>query len=277
MAKLQDNLRNIETHKITSPHYRELLDIYGEILILRESFRQRPGAAIFKVDSRHVRQKLAGGLPLVDLTLENLDLSEPKAYFVELMKIAEKINAEESSEIIEALQDGSLDFEELVRETFGQFDAQSDHEEDEEEAVFDLLGFFVEESLRPALELVAERYAESIRRADWSEGYCPVCGREPKIGKLLDEEGKRFLFCSQCSAEWRFSRIKCPFCGNEEQSTLSYFTVEEDERHRVEVCDQCKRYIKTIDLRDSKEEPNLDIEDIATIHLDMLANEEGYN
>jgi hypothetical protein len=26
-----------------------------------------------------------------------------------------------------------------------------------------------------------------------------------------------------------------------------------------------------------KEEPNLDIEDITTIHLDMLANEEGYN
>jgi FdhE protein len=32
-----------------------------------------------------------------------------------------------------------------------------------------------------------------------------------------------------------------------------------------------------VDFRESKEEANLDVEDIATLHLDMLANEEGYN
>ncbi len=278
MPKLQDNLRKIEVHKIASPHYRELLDIYGEILILRESYRRRLGASsIFDVDPAHVRQKLAGGLPLVDLSQKNLDLSEPKAYFIELMKIAEKINLDESREIVQAIEDGELFFEDLVRETFESFNAEYDQESEEEEPVFDLLGFFIEESLRPALELVAERYAETIRQSNWSEGYCPVCSREPKIGKLKDDEGRRFLFCSQCATEWSFNRIKCPFCGNEEQSKLSYFTVEDDERHRVEVCDQCKRYIKTFDLSNTQEEPNLDIEDIATIHLDMLANEEGYN
>jgi FdhE protein len=72
-------------------------------------------------------------------------------------------------------------------------------------------------------------------------------------------------------------RIKCPFCGNEEQKTLAYFTVEEDERYRVEVCDNCKRYIKTVDFRKTNERADLEVEDIATIHLDMLANEEGYH
>jgi len=99
----------------------------------------------------------------------------------------------------------------------------------------------------------------------------------PKIGHLVDKEGKRHLFCSQCGFEWRFRRVKCPFCGNEEQQTLSYFTVEGDERYRVDVCDVCKRYIKTLDFRNVGEEAILDVEDVATLHLDMLAHEEGYN
>jgi FdhE protein len=43
------------------------------------------------------------------------------------------------------------------------------------------------------------------------------------------------------------------------------------------VCNECKRYIKIIDFRETKQEANLDVEDIATLHLDMLAYEEGYN
>ena len=274
MARLQDNLKKIETHKNSSPHYKELLDIYGEILILREEFRRKMQKTVFRIEDKLVDKKLSGGLPLVDLTQIDLDLSDSKVYFLELMKIAEKINAEETQAIVDDLNQGKMNFDELVRETFEQADANV---EDDEDDSFDLLGFFVEESMRPALELIAEKYAETIRKSKWDEGYCPVCGKEPKIGELREEDGKRFLFCSQCGTEWNFLRIKCPFCGNEEQKTLSYFTVEEDERYRVDVCDECKRYIKIVDFRNMHEEPNLDIEDIATIHLDMLANEEGYN
>ncbi len=275
MAKLQDNLKKIETHKSTSPHYKELLDIYGEILIFREEFRRKMKKAIFRIEGKLVDKKLSGGLPLVDLSRMDLDLSEPRAYFLELLKIAEKINAEEAHTIVEDLNEGKLKYEEMVRETFEQTESAPESEEDDDS--FDLIGFFIEESMRPALERIAEKYADTIRNSEWAEGYCPVCGKEPKIGELREEEGNRFLFCSQCGTEWSFHRIKCPFCGNEEQKTLSYFTVEDDERYRVDVCDRCKRYIKTIDFRKMKEEPNLDIEDIATIHLDMLANEEGYN
>ncbi len=274
MVKLQDNLKKIETYKNSSPHYKELLDIYGDILILREDFRCRMKKAVFNIEEAHIDKKLSGGLPLVDLSQGNLDLSEAQAYFIELMRIAEKINSEESQAILADLKKGKILFNNMVEETF---DKQSESNAEEEDDSFDLLGFFVEESLRPAFEQIAEKYAEKISKSKWCEGYCPVCGKEPNIGEIREEEGKRFLFCSQCGTEWNFRRIKCPFCGNEEQKTLSYFTVEEDERYRVDVCDRCKRYIKTIDFRSMKEEPNLDIEDITTIHLDMLANEEGYN
>jgi len=121
-----------------------------------------------------------------------------------------------------------------------------------------------------------EKYGGIIDASGWSEGYCPICGKEPKIGEIKGDEDSRFLFCNQCGFEWNYSRVKCPFCGNEEQHSLAYFTVEGEERYRVDVCNVCKRYVKIVDFRDTGEKVNLDVEDIATLHLDMLASEEGY-
>jgi len=149
-------------------------------------------------------------------------------------------------------------------------------DDDEEEGVFDLLGFLVEESLRPALEVLSDKYRDIIAGSSWSEGYCPICGREPKISELREEGGKRFLFCGQCGFEWLFKRIRCPFCGNEDQQTLAYFTIEDEEKYRVDVCNVCNKYIKAVDFRKAEKKPNLDVEDIATLHLDILADEEGY-
>jgi FdhE protein len=277
MAKiLKETLKTIERYKNMNPHYVELLDILEEILILREEARRRTRDDIFNVAESLVQTKLDGGLPLIDFTKNNFDLSEPKKYFISLLKVAEKRTPEETKEIIERLEDGTIDYAKMICDSFGAPSSDDAEEDDEEENVFDLLGFLIEESLRPALEVVSEKYSKIIEASEWSEGYCPICSREPKIGELKDEEGRRYLFCSQCGLEWPYKRVKCPFCGNEDQQELAYFTIEDEEKHRVDVCNECKRYIKTVDLRNTKEEVNLDIEDIATLHLDILANDEGY-
>jgi len=46
--------------------------------------------------------------------------------------------------------------------------------------------------------------------------------------------------------------------------------------YRVDVCEKCKRYIKTIDTKEIGEEVIPLIEDIGTLHLDILAQKEGY-
>jgi FdhE protein len=283
MAKmLKDTLETIEKYKNTTPHYSELLDILGEILILREEYRRKMKEIIFPIDEELIEKKIAGGLPLIDITSGNFDLTEPKEYFLALLKIAEKRAPGETDEIIEKVQDGSIDFEMMIRESFlpihdDSSDDLDDVEDSDDDDVFDLVELFLEESLRPAMEKVVEKYGKIVTDTGWSEGYCPICSREPKIGEIKDEEGVRVLFCNQCGFEWQFRRIVCPFCGNDEQQTLAYFTVEGDERYRVDVCNVCKRYIKMVDFRETKQDADLDIEDIATLHLDMLANEEGYN
>ncbi|MDD5711558.1 MAG: formate dehydrogenase accessory protein FdhE [Smithellaceae bacterium] len=271
---LKDALVAIEKYKNVSPHYSDLLDILGEIMILREDHQRRIEDVIFPVDESLIAAKMEGGLPLVDFFSGRYDLTQPREYFLDLLAIAESRAPGETKEIAKKIAEGTLDFDAMICDSFQG--AEEDTPEDEaEEGSFDLISLFVEESLRPALSKVVERYGDVVAKSPWTEGYCPICGREPKIGEI-SEEGPRFLFCSQCGYEWHFQRIKCPFCGNEEQQSLAYFSVEEDERYRVDVCNVCKRYIKTVDLRDTGEKVNLDVEDIATLHLDMLANEEGY-
>ena len=277
MAKmLKDALKTIEKYKNITPHYGELLDILGEILILREEYRRKMKKVIFPIDEGLMEKKIYGGLPLIDFSAGTFDLTEPRKYFTALLEIAEKRAPGETKEVLQMIQDGSFNFEKMISDSFNSIQDE-EVSEDIDDDVIDLVDLFLEESLRPALEKVVEKYGKSIAKAGWTEGYCPICGKEPKIGEIREEEGRRFLFCTQCGFEWRFMRIKCPFCGNEEQQTLAYFSIEGEEKYRVDVCNECKRYIKTVDFRETKEEADLDVEDIATLHLDMLANEEGYD
>jgi FdhE protein len=277
MAKiLHETLQTIENYKRLNPHYEELLDILGEILILRERFQQDMKENIFPVDESLIAKKMVGGLPLIDFANNRFDLSEPERYFKALMEIAEARVPDETGDILKKIKEGAISYEQMIYDSFQNQRADVDLDEDDSDTL-DLIDLFLEESLRPALGKIVDMYGKAVADAGWSEGYCPICGQEPKIGEIKDEEGFRYLFCNQCGYEWHFRRIKCPFCGNEEQQSLAYFTIEGEEKYRVDVCYVCKRYIKMVDFRNTEEEANLDVEDIATLHLDILANEEGYD
>ncbi|OPY09560.1 MAG: formate dehydrogenase accessory protein FdhE [Syntrophus sp. PtaB.Bin001] len=276
MKSMLNALKTIEQYKTDSPHYSELLDILAELLILRENYHKTSDKTVFQVDEHLIPQKMAGGLPLIDFISGKFDFTLPRNYFLQLLEIAGKRSPEKTQEMVAQLQSGVLDFEKMVRHTFDPF-SEEEYLEEKDDDFLDLVELFLEESLRPELEKIAGQYGEKISKLGWSEGYCPICGKEPKIGEIKADDGRRYLFCNQCGFEWHYRRVKCPFCGNEEQHALAYFTIEGDERYRVDVCNVCKRYIKMVDLRNSERETNLDVEDIATLHLDMLAYEEGYS
>lgn len=184
--------------------------------------------------------------------------------------------------IVELIESEQFDWEKMIKSSFSHVEDEAVTESIKKfegaEENLDLIDLFVEESLRPELEFIAEKYGTIASQYGWMEGYCPVCGKDPKIGEIRRaEDGKRYLFCHQCGFKWNFRRVKCPFCGNEEQHSLAYFAVEGEERYHVDVCNKCRRYIKTVERPKAEEEINLDVEDIATLHLDLLAYEEGYN
>ncbi len=106
---------------------------------------------------------------------------------------------------------------------------------------------------------------------------CPFCNRKPGLGVLrpLGDGGQRSLVCSLCLAEWEFRRIVCPGCGEENHAKLPVYTAEELNHVRVEACDSCRTYIKTVDMtKTGLAEPIVD--EIASIPLDLWAQKQGY-
>jgi formate dehydrogenase accessory protein FdhE len=162
--------------------------------------------------------------------------------------------------------------------------------------------FFARTCLQPYLEQLADkqippadsRLIESLtteieefviarpRRA------CPFCGRKPLLATLSNETeipdlsggsvdgGRRFLMCGDCLTSWPFQRLACVNCLEENPSKLSYNRAEAMPDIRVECCDTCRRYIKTIDLtRNNRCVPTVD--ELAAIPLDLWAREQGYH
>jgi FdhE protein len=106
---------------------------------------------------------------------------------------------------------------------------------------------------------------------------CPRCNSLPLLGVLRPEGdgGKRFLQCSFCSQEWEFRRIFCAHCGEDKEQKLPVYVAEQFSYVRVECCDTCKRFLRTIDLtKDGNAVPLVD--DLAAIPLSLWAQENGY-
>ncbi len=135
--------------------------------------------------------------------------------------------------------------------------------------------FFARAFLQPYAEFIRERAGKQENGP--TPCLCPFCGRRPGVGVLrpLGDGGQRSLVCSFCLGEWEFRRIVCPGCGEEDHAKLPVYTAEEFEHVRVECCDSCRQYIKTVDLtRNGLADPVVD--EIASIPLDLWAQEHGY-
>jgi FdhE protein len=96
------------------------------------------------------------------------------------------------------------------------------------------------------------------------------------MAALVGEEGRRHGFCSFCGTLYRLPRVGCPFCGTENQDDLRYFYGEDEDLYRVQVCDRCSGYLKVLDTRKGGSVEALAVEDILTAHLDLIAEEQGY-
>ena len=132
---------------------------------------------------------------------------------------------------------------------------------------------------RAFLQPYAEFHAELRARAPLLQTtrLCPLCGSRPLLGVLRPEGdgGKRFLQCSFCSQEWEFRRILCAHCGEEQEQQLAVYIAEQFPHIRVECCQTCKYFLRTIDLtKDGNAVPLVD--DLAAIPLSLWAQENGY-
>lgn len=127
--------------------------------------------------------------------------------------------------------------------------------------------------LAPYVQLACERIMPRITQDAWHRGHCPVCGGAPSFAVMHAEPGFRTLLCSRCNAEWRFRRMGCPFCLERDHQT--YYPTEKG-GYRLYVCEACHRYLKSLDMQESASERCLPVETLATVSMDVAAQEKGW-
>jgi FdhE protein len=138
-----------------------------------------------------------------------------------------------------------------------------------------LLAFVFSTGLRAFLRARAEDLKPFVDDSAWYRRHCPICGGEPDMAALEKGSGRRRLLCSRCDNEWTFTRLGCTFCANEDPAQLAYYPTDDDV-YRLAVCELCRRYLKTVDLREAPGERCLAAERILTVSLDAAAEEAGY-
>jgi len=214
---------------------------------------------------------LAGGLPSSALR-GALEVPVLLTAFAPFLTLVQDIAPPPLAQSAAALSAAGRARQEELLDTFWRAGARTDEAES-------LLAWTF---LQPCAELLANR---TIRPEGGAEVHgtpplCPLCSGPPHVGVLrpLGDGAKRSLICSFCATEWEYRRIVCPACGEESVDKLPVYASEGTEALsyvRVEACDTCRHYIKTIDMtKNGRAVPVVD--ELAAIPLSLWAMENGY-
>jgi formate dehydrogenase accessory protein FdhE len=253
-------IRRAERLAALHPFTQEVLTFYKQIADFQKSLYARmlsggkPRAADKNLPSLRQELKIEGLLPHFQEFLKLVATNAP----VTLAESARQLSTQPPESWAGILQD--------YWATSGR--------DDRPNAAFDQ--FLSRAFLQPYAEHLAADRAE-----DDTAGFpslCPLCGARPLLGVLRPEGdgGKRFLLCSFCLREWEFRRIYCSTCGEETETKLPVYVAEQFPYIRVEACETCKFYLRTIDLtKDGNAVPLVD--DLAAIPLSLWAEEHGYS
>jgi FdhE protein len=257
------------------PAYRDLIGFYADIFAAQEEARPQIRIEPFHLPPDLVRIKLNDQFPLMQPSEMRFDSEVVQGLFRNLCRIT----VDHGSKLAEA---GSMlrDHAAVSGDLFGCFLEGNESRIKETAAACgvkpEALSFFLHHSLRPALCRCAQELSGFLPDDFvWEKGYCPICGSLPVLG-WLEADGQRHFFCSFCWHRWPARRLLCPFCSTCDPHQLSYLYSEEEKEYRVEVCDACRKYIKTIDSRQLPRLAYPPLEQMASLHLDFKAAEAGY-
>lgn len=276
MTSNQLKLIFLEETSRSSPEYDQVLTLFKRVFAYLDEREGEIGIS-FAPDLSHPLQRVQAGFPLLSPEAVRVDLPLAAAFLEGLLEVIgqeSRDGIDQLNFLERALEQGTLDLPGLLAACLqrdrGAVEATAEHIG----LQAPLLEFILETILKAALEPYAAGFGEGDF-AGWQQDICPVCGSRAGMGELVGEEGRRYLCCSTCFFRWPSPRLHCPYCGNDDAQSLGYFTVD-DGPTRVDVCHKCSRYLKTRDSRRGHAEVPLEAEDLATIHLDLVAGREGF-
>ena len=206
--------------------------------------------------------------------LRSADLSPLWPHFQQFLRDIKKVAPAPVAEAAQALAD--FRSERLVPLLTAFWQTETNIEDAASADKSPLAEFCFRAFSEPYAEFLAQRMPE-LAPSGATPRECPRCASAPLLGVLRPEGdgAKRFLLCSFCLQEWDFRRIYCPACGEEDEKKLPVYVAEQFPHIRVECCDTCHTFLRTIDLtKDGHAIPIVD--DLAALPLSLWAYEHHY-
>lgn len=254
--------------------------------LLRALYAAPVQVSPYTLTAADVATRLAGGIPLLRHAPLPCTQRQLRDVFLRLCEAARQAAAEAGwagpeplpyQALAEAVNQDRLDLwtwgNRLLAGTAQELPTRLEAQGYPAELVMTLLRF----SCLPFLEPVATALAPLRTDQPWGRGYCPTCGAWPVLAEQRGLEQFRYLRCGLCASAWEVDRLFCPFCSNRDHLLLGYLQVEgEEQKQRVATCDACQSYLKLRSTLAPLTTPQLLVEEVVLVHLDLIAMEKGY-
>jgi FdhE protein len=277
--------RRVAALKKARPELAEALDLQSQLIRTALTSARPAEARPFPLPREHAAARVREGVPFLHDQPAHLDLHFAADLFSRLVNaLQERQDAELASRLdalVTAATAGTLDPERLFGEAFVH---HHDHLRElalQAEVEPELLATLAARAVAPVLRAYAARLLPLLEGPDdgvgWQRGYCPVCGGWPLIGELRGVELAQYLRCAGCGSGWRWPRLVCAYCGNDDYQSLGTLTIEGEQRFRISVCHRCKGYLKVCNAFDPPPPELVPLEDAVSVHLDLAAIERGYH
>ncbi len=261
-----------------SPHSKEIITAFKPLFLVRERLIEElklTPADRSSIDGEKLRQ----GIPCISQTAFFIE-GDPwqKIALAVLPAMSEGFPAlgEDAAKLEESIKAGDIrlfdafaDFPASVETTINRWSKGADIKPQ-------AIGLLLSAVARIVLQAKSAGIGGHIEGMGWEKGTCPVCGAHPTIAVIREKIPQRWLHCSRCGYEWRFSRMFCPGCEQESPSGLDYFYVEDRRQETAFTCNSCKRYLITLNQISDMGDHDRDVSAMSLIHLDLIMQEKGF-
>ena len=261
-----------------SPHSKEIITAFKPLFLVRERLIDElklKSAAPSSIDGDKLRQ----GIPCINQTpfflegdpWEKIGLAVVSAIREGFPALADDVAKLEGKMRAGDLRlfDAFADFPDSIEKAVNRWSKDTD-------AKPQAIGLMLSMVTRIVLQAKSAGIGEHIEGLGWEKGTCPVCGAHPTIAVIREKIPQRWLHCSRCGHEWRYTRMLCPGCEQESPSGLDYFYVEDRRQETAFTCNSCKRYLITLNQISDMGDYDRDVSAMSLIHLDLIMQEKGF-